>query len=207
MGFFLWEDWPQPTDGDPLPWLIHQGDSPDGFADWQSKFIEQDLWLPDVIDAYLAGEQIVGEFMKYSLTAIDGLVYILEHINEEPKPRQQESPKAGSRRRAPKSRQKEAEVMFLATLLMKHHTGENSEHDLNKPLSSDEIAELLEWKTSSGKPCQSKVSRRMADIFGPAPMKRYAAMFNAGTVSKGFFNAVTGRFRDIDGIDVGLDLD
>ena len=81
-GFFPWIEWPQPPDCDPRPWRIHQGDGVGRITSWESKFCDNDQWLPEIIDAFLQGDLMIREFLAASLTAIDCLVYMLEQVRE-----------------------------------------------------------------------------------------------------------------------------
>lgn len=169
---FLWEECPQPSNCDPRPWLIHQADRTDQIQEWMNKFSNEDLSLPEIIDAYLLGESMIGEFISRSLTAIDGLIFILEHVKQ----RQSEPSAKFSkpiREKWPKSVEVSNEVEFLKKFLVEYHSKERLAGNIFCPLTANEIAIQMKWISKSGKPLQSKVNRRMAQIFGENPMQKY----------------------------------
>ena len=90
--FFPWSEWPQPAGCDPRPILIHQGDSSGQFETLIERFGESEefQWCPDIIDAYLVGEEISGEFIVASLCAIDILIFMLDQVRGDATAKQSE---------------------------------------------------------------------------------------------------------------------
>jgi hypothetical protein len=180
IGFFPWEECPQPPGCLPFQWLIHQGVSSGRVPKWKQKFEDYGERIPDVIDAYLTDELI-----KSSLMAIDILVFVLNgerRLEAVEKEVDDKRPKADR----PRTRKVEREVKLLQNFLAGWHNpnrpepaeGKGDEDwDPLKPLTAFQIAEKLNWITPRGRLDQSKVSRRMEVVYGPDPMAKYAATF------------------------------
>jgi len=174
-GSFPWEECPQPSGCDPRPLLIHQGDTSNQMQELKAKFSDEDLNIPDIIDAYLIGESMIMEFIACSITAIDCLTLMLEQkvlevasdIDLEIKDRKKRS----------KSSRVENEIEMLKNFLIGYHKSERIKGNEYCPLTAEEIAHKMEWFSDNEKPLQSKVSRRMRTIFGENPMEKYRAVF------------------------------
>jgi hypothetical protein len=197
--FLPWDEWPQPSGCDPRPWLIHQGNPSGRIDEWLTTFSNEDLWMPDIIDAYLLGESMVGEFIRDSLTAIDGLIYILSQVRED-KQQPAEGFTKPLRKRLPKSLQIQADVTILKAFLALHHNPEHSDEEAFKPLTSNQIATKMNWFSATGAPQQTRVSRRMAVIFGADAMKKYRSLLQ-GDALQGFVKSGKDGLRDIEAID------
>ena len=209
LGFSPWDMCPQPADCDPRPLMFHQRTTPVSFDAWKSQFDADGLRLPDVIDGYLCGDQIVGDFLAASLAAIDVLIYMLPRIAKEQSGQR-------SKKRIPRNRSKQSEkekerqrdVDGLRGLFARVHNP-NSPSCRRSPLSQREIAEEMGWRSKTGRLLQSRVNRRMTQLFGPCPMEKYAGMFAQGRIIRGFIKRGPDGGYSYEGVtyDEEVDLD
>lgn len=77
--FALWEELNQPPHLNPMAVLTHQKEIEVPFKQWKKRFEDNQLAIPEYFGAYLrdSGEQICGDFLKASMSAIDIIVYVL----------------------------------------------------------------------------------------------------------------------------------
>ena len=66
-------------------------------------------------------------------------------------------------------------------------------------MTTEQIAIAMNWLSESGKPAQSKASRRMTELFGSDAMEKYRSML-VGNIKKGFRKTLGDGSRDIDAI-------
>ena len=99
--------------------------------------------------------------------------------------------------------------MLLKGFLRIHHDPRESGERAFEPLTAEQIAEKMGWVSESGTPLQSKVSRRMTQVFGKDAMKKYRQLLQ-GDLRQGFVKTLDDGSRDVEGIDDRedeLDLD
>ena len=194
--FEPWADWPQPDGNDPRPLLIHQGDSAGDLQPLIEKFAADGKHLPEIIDAYLQGESLGAEFITTSLSAVDVLVFMLDQIRGQESARQNEL--ACSIKRKPKRGGRvTTDVTLLKAFLRIHHDPRETGKKALDPLTTEQIAIAMEWFAKSGKPLQSKASRRMTEIFGSNAMEKYRSIFQ-GNIRSGFKRILGDGSRDIE---------
>jgi hypothetical protein len=200
VGFFPWSEWPQPAGCDPRPLLIHQGDNSGQFEKMLRRFGESEefQWCPDIIDAYLVGEEISGEFIAASLSAIDILVFMLDQVRGDEAVKQNELT-TPIRRKSTKRSRIANDIMLLKAFLRVYHDPNVNMKTAQEPLTAEQIAELMGWVNKAGEPVQSRASRRMSNIFGPDAMNKYRALFE-GNLKKGFWKILGDATRDLDAI-------
>lgn len=174
-GSFPWEECPQPSGCDPRPLLIHQEGSSNQMHELKAKFSGEDLIIPDIIDAYLIGENMIMEFIACSITAIDCLTLMLEQKVIEVASDMDLEIK--DRKKRSKSSKVENEIEMLKNFLIGYHKSEQIKGNIFCPLTAEEIAFKMEWVSENERPLQPKVSRRMRSIFGENPMEKYRAVF------------------------------
>lgn len=98
---------------------------------------------------------------------------------------------------------------------MVQHNRENNPRTADIPLTADEIALKMKWVSPTGKPAQSRVSRRMQELFKTKDaMNAYRGAIVNGEIRRGFKKLLEDRSFDIDAIvaqekdvDDGDDLD
>ena len=204
VGFFPWAEWPQPEGCDPRPLLIHQGDNAGQFEKMLERFglSEEFRWCPDIIDAYIVGEDMSGEFITASLAAIDILVFMLDRVRGDESAKQSEI-STPIKRKSSKPRRISSDVILLKAFLRLHHDQKENGEKALIPLTAEQIAEAMQWFNDDGEPVQSRASRRMTDIFGPDAMNKYKAAFQ-GDIKKGFRKILGDGTHDLDAI-VGSD--
>lgn len=200
VGFFPWSEWPQPAGCDPRPILIHQGDSSGQFETLIERFGESEefQWCPDIIDAYLVGEEISGEFIAASLCAIDILVFMLDQVRGGEAVKQNELT-TPIRRRSTKRSDIAKDIVLLKAFLRLHHDPNTNNKTAGIALTAEQIAEAMKWVNKAGEPVQSRASRRMSDIFGPDAMNKYRGLLE-GDIKRGFRKTLGDGSRDLDGI-------
>src|SRR5690606_30974863 len=77
--FELWNTLPQPCEANPVNILIHQGEGENDLAPLLLAFQQGNFRFPDVVDASLfLGEGMIGDFIRSSLIALDGIDFRLE---------------------------------------------------------------------------------------------------------------------------------
>jgi len=169
VGFFPWNEWPQPPRCKPLEWLTHRSSAVRSVAKAIRSFEDRGERFPDMIDAYLT-----GEFIASSLAAIDILIYVLDRERKERSGGNEAYVESLSEKREYKKTKRERKELERM-LLQFHSRWENTETKTNpeEPLTQLQIAEEMEWITGSKKPDTSRVHNRMKAIFGNDPMKVY----------------------------------
>ena len=200
VGFFPWSEWPQPAGCDPRPLLIHQGDNSGQFEKMLRRFGESEefQWCPDIIDAYLVGEEISGEFISASLCAIDILVFMLDQVRGDEAVKQNELT-TPIKRKSTKRSDIAKDIMLLKAFLRHHHDPNKNDETAQEPLTAEQIAEAMQWVNKAGEPVQSRASRRMSDIFGPDAMNKYRGLFG-GDIKRGFRKILGDETRDLEAI-------
>jgi len=209
VSFFPWIEWPQPAGFDPRPFLIHRTDPYETIEDWKEKFAEEEefYYLPEIIDAYLLGYPIIGEFVACSLTAIDCLIYMLEPVHGD-----REAARSFTkpiRKKPSRSNRMDNEVMLLKGFLRVHHDPKETGEKAFEPLTAEQIAVAMNWVSKSGKPLQAKVSRRMTDVFGKDAMRKYRRLIKRD-IQPGFRDVLDDGTVVIEAIDYRepeIDLD
>ena len=203
-----WSDWPQPEGCDPRPFLIHQGDTSGQFEKMLLRFsqCEEFRWCPDIIGAYVVGEQISGEFISASLAAIDVLVFMLDQVRGQELAKQNEL-SSPIKRKSTKPRRVSYDVMMLKGFLKLHHDPRETGEKALIPLTTKQIAEYMQWFNENGEPVQSRASRRMEDIFGPDAMSKYKVAFEGDFDIRGFKKSLEDGSCDIEAIDRSDDED
>jgi hypothetical protein len=200
--FYPWSEWPQPEGCDPRSLLIHQGNDSTQFEKFLERFgmSEEFRWCPDIIDAYLLN----GEFVAASLAAIDVLVFMLEQIRGKDTVVPQNASAPHRKNRQSRSRRVSNDLILLREMLAELHNPEIHGEKALIPLTAERIATALEWISKSGKPLQARVSRRMAELFGPNGMEKYRKLFDRGKISPGIFNRNSDGTRAVDGYDMDM---
>ena len=197
--FVPWSDWDQPDGSDPRPLLIHQGNSEGDLHPLITKFAAEGKHLPEIIDAYLQGESLGAEFITASLAAVDALVFVLDQVRGQESAKQNEL--ATSVKRKPKRGGRvTTDVTLLKAFLQIHHDPRETGRKALIPLTTEQIAISMQWfAKKSGKPLQSKASRRMTEIFGENAMEKYRSIFE-GDVRKGFKKLLGDGSHDIEAV-------
>lgn len=204
IGFSPWDLCPQPAGCDPRPLLFHQRTSLVPLDVWENQFYADGLRLPDVIDGYLCGDQIVGDFLAASLAAVDVLLYMLPRMVEEQSGR-------SSKKRIPRNRSKNArwqrDIDRLIGMLVRLHCKTTSPDFTTSPLTGSQIASELGLVNSEGKPNQSRASLLMKDIFGRNPMGKYTESFKRGDFRMGFAACLQDKGLNVDGVADGEEVE
>jgi hypothetical protein len=153
-GTYSWNHLQKPEDSDPRPWLVHQTIGLDGFNNLIDQYDSHQLSFPEIIFGALEREVV-----ESSIAAIDLLVFRIGHeaCDEQPTDLKQD------RKRRYRTG---VEVWLLKGVLAEHHNFEINREKALAPMTQEEIMEVLGWS-------QAKVSRFMAHIFGPNPMRAY----------------------------------
>lgn len=176
--FELWSDDLTKDFFDPRPILIQQGNCTETLQalNRQIQVDGSNLRCPQIIGAYLLGEQICAEFVSASLVAIDVLTFVLDEMRAPDGSANSGISTPIKRRR--RRRNIANDVIQLKTALkIKHDFRQYGEVAL-MPMTADEIAEMMGWyREPSGELATERVSRRMEDIFGLNPMEKYRALF------------------------------
>lgn len=129
--FSTWEELNQPPHLDPIAVLTHQKEIAVPFTEWSQRFRDNGLAVPEYFGTYLrdAGEQICGDFLKASMSAIDIIVYMLADGALQ-------SSAQGSTRKPPGRRQDLGSISPARSRRAKPREDE---------LFSDDATELLQW--------------------------------------------------------------
>lgn len=182
IGFFPWNECPQPPRCQPLEWLIHRTSAAGSIPKCKQQFADRGLRIPDVIDAYMT-----GEFVAASLAAIDLLVYVLPGKRRRTSLDTEDYAKRLSAK-TPQHRKVNQDIENLKNFLLKHHnpwTNSDSDVDVNRPLTGKEIAVLMGWAPpENGLKRQYKASRLMKIIFGLDAMKNYRIELRRGNLDQ-----------------------
>lgn len=201
--FDLWSSLPQPDGCDPRPLLIHQGDTAGELRPLIAKFFDDGQYLPEIIDAYLPGnegESMSADFISASLAAVDVLVYMIDQVRGE-EPAKQNEVSSSIKKRSSKTRRVSSDTKLLKGFLRIHHDPRETGEKASIPLNYEQIAEGMEWFSNSNKPLQSRVSRRMTEIFGPNPMVKYRSMFQKVDFRKGLYTRLKDGSVGIEAVD------
>ena len=119
------------------------------------------------------------------MAAIDILVYVMHgERRERPKEIEDYAKSLAVKKRGSEKADKEVEILKYF-LLNYHNPWENTDLDVNPemPLTADQIGEKLGWR-GNPRTVASRVSRRMEQIFGKDPMKKYGQELAKGVHSK-----------------------
>ena len=134
--FTLWEELNQPAHLNPMAVLTHQKEIEVPFIEWPKRFKDKELAIPEYFGAYLrdAGEQICGDFLKASMSAIDIIVYVLTECSAIASPegrthstmKKSTSPATKRRNRSDRAKPNEEELLScdakqLLMWLLSHH--------------------------------------------------------------------------------------
>lgn len=177
--FELWNTLPQPSEANPLEILIHQGEGENDLASLLSQFQQGNFRFPDVVDAYLfLGEGMIGDFIRSSLIALDGIEFRLEGpVGTGALPSPKSTTKSTRRSRKPRSTSR-TDIVILAYTLIAHHQ-RGTTYDVTRPLIAAEIIELLKSSSSGTQISQPTVNRRMEKLFNSNnPMREYRNILN-----------------------------
>lgn len=201
-GFVPWQLGAWPQNCDPRPGLIHQGKSNDQFTKFLATLSdpEIDKWCPDIIAAYLQGEPFCCDFIGASMAALDILVFMFDQVRGQ-EPTGQSKLSTPAKKKSNKAGRVSSDVKLLKGFLRIHHDPRETGEKACTPLTAEQIAEAMQWTNESGKPIQSKASRRMAEIFGANAMDKYRSMFEGGTPKSGFRKLLGDGSLDIEAVD------
>lgn len=124
---------------------------------------------------------MIGEFIAASLAAVDVLVFMLDQVRGQEFAKKAEI--LGSVKKKPsRPRRISADVMLLKAFLRHHHDPRETGDKAMIPLTTEQIAEAMQWLNEDGKPVQSRASRRMADVFGLNAMDKYRSIFQGDII-------------------------
>ncbi len=170
----------RPMDANPRPILTHEQGAIGSFEAWPARFAREECTLPPAIDAFLldVGNNICGEFLRATAAAADIIAGILEL-----KKQGKRHAKPVERRRTSRTKaQRIEDDNFELMLCLLSHDMRKRDTDVELgPLRQTEIAQRLKWVSkNTGRPNQSKVSKRMDRLFPRGGQKQYLSMFSHG---------------------------
>jgi hypothetical protein len=193
VGFFPWNECPQPSNCNPLAWLVHLGIADNRIETARQDFREHDETIPDLIDVYL-----YEDYVKSSIAAIDIMAYKLHSERRHHERSEKRKPK---RRRYKVSEMKSAR---MAMILRAVHENEvrilNSNGTVRHYLTWDEVAQKASILTNDKKPASSTVSRLADIIFGDdasTTYRRLAEASDRGRKLKAILDAAVDRYAGI----------
>lgn len=200
-GSVPWSEGSWPQHCDPRPALIHQGSSSGQVTELLEVFSNIDgRWCPDILGAYLSGDSYSCDFIGASLAAVDILVFMFEQVRGQ-EPASQSQLSSPVKKKSNKPSRVSIDVMLLKGFLRVHHDPRETGEKARTPLTAEQIAEAMQWTNESGKPIQSKASRRMAEIFGANAMDKYRSMFEGSNPKSGFRKLLGDGSLDIEAVD------